>query len=269
MEQLHASIRQIINKYREEVERNLPGVIHGLYIYGSIALGEYYCNKSDIDFVTTMTRKLTQEEINMLASIHRSIESLHEKPNMNGIYLQISDLGKYKIDINPFPYYLEGNMCEAGLFEINSVTWYELKHHGITVFGPNIRQMGFIVDWDSLISNMKKNLDTYWSDWIKRFETDDQLFFGESQLEWGVLGVTRLYYTFREQAITTKARAGRYALNHVPAKWHDILNLAIDIRMDTQEGQGDASMEHKRRESLEYMRFIVDDCNNGNKLDVW
>jgi len=46
---------------------------------------------------------------------------------MNGIYVQVQDIGGLDEDIAPIPYYFDGTTHKAGYFEINPVTWFELK----------------------------------------------------------------------------------------------------------------------------------------------
>ncbi|MDZ5016954.1 DUF4111 domain-containing protein, partial [Clostridium perfringens] len=49
-------------------------------------------------------------------------------------------------------------------------------------------------------------------------------------IEWGVLGVSRLYYTFKERDITSKIGAGEYALQNLPERWHKIINESMRLR---------------------------------------
>lgn len=87
---------------------------------------------------------------------------------------------------------------------INHVTWWILKNHGITVIGPQSNLFTITVDWDELIRKMHHNLNTYWASYTVHPRRMAQ-FFTDYGIQWIVLGVLRQFYTFHEQAITSKS----------------------------------------------------------------
>lgn len=137
---------------------------------------------------------------------------------------------------------------------------------GITILGPESSELPIEVDFDLLLTKMHQNLNSYWKNWItkssKLFSLASlALFFKKESVEWGVLGITRLYYTFREKKITTKLGAGEYALEDVPAKWHKIIQESIHVRKGIVKSLYFSKMRRKK-EVLEYMQFILEECNN-------
>jgi hypothetical protein len=43
--------RQVVSRYLRIVDATLPGLVEGLYVVGSIALGDFQPAVSDVDFV--------------------------------------------------------------------------------------------------------------------------------------------------------------------------------------------------------------------------
>jgi hypothetical protein len=204
-------------------------------------------------------------DIKLIQSIHEEVERQYALPKLSGIYLTWNDLGKLKTEIEPYPYYTEGQMHEAGYFELNLVTWFELKQYGITMLGPQTDELDFKVNWELLISNMHLNLNTYWKSWIRQSQklfspNAKGLYFRRSDLEWGVLGICRLFYTFREKKVTSKAAAGHYALDIVPEKWHRVLEEAILIKRGVSFSLYRSKVVRKK-EALTFMRYIKKECN--------
>ncbi|CAM2903788.1 aminoglycoside adenylyltransferase domain-containing protein [Paenibacillus sediminis] len=262
---LHPRINHIIDTYLSKVNQVKPGLIKGFYLYGSIALGDYSLELSDIDFITVTDERLHEEDLVILEGIHQEIERTHKKPNMNGIYLTWSELGKLSDSIQPFPYYMDGVMHRAGYFELNLVTWYELKHHGIRFVGPEIEQLDLNVDMELFYANMHENLNAYWAGWIDRASRvlspySYSAYFRRQDMEWGVLGITRLFYTFRERKITSKRLAGEYALTVVPERWHKIIQESINVRRGVRRSLYVSRMKRKS-DALGYMRYILEQCN--------
>lgn len=260
---LDSSVQAIISRYLDEVRQTKPGLLEGFYIYGSIALGDYSLELSDIDFVAVTRERLSKPDLAVLERIHRNVERSRKKPNMNGIYVTWDDLGKLPDEIPPYPYYKDGQMHEAGYFELNLVTWYELKSCGITVVGPEAAELDYDVDWNGLITRMHDNLNTYWRSWMRKARGLSAysigLYFRRNDIEWGVLGITRLYYTFRENKITTKVGAGRYVLGVVPEQWHAIIREAIHARLGIASEY--RSRTKRKSDTIAYMQYIMEECN--------
>ncbi|MBW7476937.1 DUF4111 domain-containing protein [Paenibacillus oenotherae] len=256
-------IRSIVNDYVEQVETALPGLLAGFYIYGSIALGDYSLSLSDIDFVAVIRSELNSGQLVLLAEVHRTVASKSRKPNMNGIYVTPQQLGKLPHEIAPYPYYCDNRLYASGYFECNLVTWAELKESGIGIIGPDPSLLEYEVDWNELLLRMRDNLNSYWHSWIQQssrlWTAKGLALLGREAAEWGVLGISRLHYTFRENRITTKAGAGEYALLHVDPRWHSIIQEAIHYR------RGKPSIYHsigrRRSDALAYMLYMIEECN--------
>ncbi|MOA29269.1 hypothetical protein D3C78_1502730 [compost metagenome] len=155
---------------------------------------------------------------------------------------------------------MDGIMHEAGYFEMNLVTWYELKQFGIAIIGPNAQDLDFTVHWEHLITKMHENLNSYWKKWLSK----STFYIRGTDIEWGVLGVTRLFYTFREHGITTKAQAGDYALQVVPKQFHKILEESIHIRRQ-KKGSLYRSIIKRKHDANQYMKYIMDECDKMAK----
>jgi hypothetical protein len=112
---------------------------------------------------------------------------------------------------------------------------------------------------------MKENMQTYWKKWIDK--TSRQLSFSNftalsaQRIEWGVLGITRQYYTFHKNNITSKTVAGIWALDNVPEKFHKILKEAVNIRNGKKSLY--SSKFKRRRDAIEYMTYIYKESENG------
>ena len=52
MDKLPASVDKVIQGYVSQLNAIKPVRIIGVYLTGSVSLGDYYTNKSDIDFIT-------------------------------------------------------------------------------------------------------------------------------------------------------------------------------------------------------------------------
>jgi hypothetical protein len=71
---LPASVDKVVQEYISQLGSiNLQNIV-GVYLTGSVRLGDYYTNKSDIDFITILQHEPTKELLHRLVNIHHRIE---------------------------------------------------------------------------------------------------------------------------------------------------------------------------------------------------
>ncbi|MDG4798283.1 nucleotidyltransferase domain-containing protein [Micromonospora sp. WMMD1082] len=59
MVDLPQTVTDVTARYLELVDRQLPGLVAGLHLVGSVALDDYQESRSDIDIVAVTTRPLS------------------------------------------------------------------------------------------------------------------------------------------------------------------------------------------------------------------
>jgi len=259
-------IHPLLEEYIQWFEHELPGCMAGLYLYGSIALGAFDERFSDIDFLTLLHRRPTPTEVERLAMIHQRLERTYPRWRLEGSYLQWDDVGRFEEEIVPFPYYHDGVLHLAGHFEVNAVTWWVLKNRGIAIVGPAAQDLHFTVDWELLLLKMRENLNSYWASWTRERSRLAHLLTDDG-VQWTVLGVLRLWYTFREQGLISKIGAGRYALAHLPARWSPLIHEAIAIREGRQDS-GYPSRALRAVEVVRFVRYVIKVCNEERQREA-
>jgi hypothetical protein len=252
-------VHLLLHEYLTLMEQALPGFVAGFYIHGSVALGAFEPGFSDIDFITVASRRCTPEDIAHLTKIHRALEDKYPGCLLSGSYLQWSDLGQFEETIEPAPYYHDGVLHASGYNDVNAVTWWLLKHRGLAMAGPDPKALDFTVDWPQLIVKMRRNLNTYWV-MFTRDPARIVWLFSNYGIQWTVLGVLRQFYTFREQTIVSKGEAGAYALDHLPARWHRLVQEALHIRKH-RVGSLYRFRITRAIEAHRFLRYIIDLCN--------
>ncbi len=254
-------IKPLLEAYIAALEKELPGLMTGFYLHGSIALGAFHSHLSDIDFITVVSRRCTADDIERLKAIHKAIEKTYPQWPLQGSYLQVSDLGKFEDEIEPHPCYSDGRLEPSGQQDVNSVTWWMLKNRGVTLVGALPENLDFSVDWTLLTTKMLENLNSYWARY-----TDNPIriawLFSDYGIQWAVLGVLRQLYTFQERDITSKIGAGEYALKHLPPRWHRLIQEALNIR--NQSSQSLYRFRIVRAvEALRFLKFVIRFCNTN------
>jgi predicted nucleotidyltransferase len=65
----------------------LPNMLEALYLQGSLALGAYVENSSDIDFIVITNRRLLEGDAIVLSEVHSKIANQYKNPELDGVYI--------------------------------------------------------------------------------------------------------------------------------------------------------------------------------------
>jgi hypothetical protein len=214
--------------YLEIADRHAPGLVDGLYLQGSIALGDYHAGVSDIDFVAVTNSAPDPRQVR---AIHRQLGLRRgRKPDFDGLYVTRDEL---RSDPGTLPGGVavhEWRVETASPFERNLVTWHVLAQAGVAVRGPAVDELGVHTDWPALAQATRRNLDEFWAPWATRAAWSP-VGLTAWATTWGVLGAARLRHTLTAGRITTKTEAAAYATATYDRRWHRIIQEALRIRV--------------------------------------
>lgn len=212
-------------------------------------------------FLTAFTnRAVTPADFELLGAIHYSLAAEYRQWPLEGSYFPTAEVGNYQTVLCAYPHFHDGKLEYSTAIDQNCVTWWILKHQGITLMGRPSQQLVLTIDSSILMTGMRRNLNTYWRSF--GIQSGCMLWLlKESGVQWVVLGVLRQYYSFKEKKITSKTGAGHYALEHLPRRWHRLIREAINIR----EESGTSSYKTRVArawDALQFLHYIIEHCND-------
>jgi hypothetical protein len=260
MTNLPASVEKVLHDYVSQLNSVYPNGVVGIYVTGSVALGDYYSNKSDIDFITVLKQAPATELLKRIKHVHQRIEQTHNSPKLNGYYVTINGLNNKQAS---FPSFFKNRMYFERPFELDKVSLYEWRNYSYHVYGIPVAELQIEVELKDVITQLHQNINSYWTSWIRKHSA---LGYGHILLtlfprltEWGVLGVARQLYTMETGKITSKLNAGTYYLEAIPANLRDIMSVAIETRR-INKTQVKPSFK-RAKETLNCMQFILSEFN--------
>jgi hypothetical protein len=236
-------VASALGTYLEIVDSTAPGMVEGLYVVGSYALGDWHPGRSDIDIVAVTAEPATDEDFGSLLTAHALLSEAQPRPHIDGPYLAWGDLIAAPGTGLHRPWTLDGELHHDGdCFEINPVTWYTLATYGVVARGPGTDKLNIRHEVEDRVRFVIDNLSTYWhqlgASVVAACEDADRSF-DAALFEWCALGALRLHYTAFTGDVTSKRGAGEYGIVVTPGYMHDTLRAALAARSrGPDEGEG-------------------------------
>ena len=216
----------ILNKILENYQNILKNNLVGIYVHGSIALGCFNWNKSDIDFIVVINDKLSHETKRMLMD---SNVELNKQAPQKGLEMSIV-LKKYCKEFTyPTPFELHFSNMHKEWYHNNPDDYCEhmqgedkdlaahftiIKHAGIVLCGEPI---------DSVFGDISKEyyLDSIKED-IKNAENDII-----SNPVYIVLNLCRVVAYTKNGLILSKEQGGRWGVENLKNDYKAIISRAL------------------------------------------
>jgi hypothetical protein len=223
-------VRSVCDTYLSMVDEELPGLVEGLYLHGSIGFGEWHAGRSDVDFVAVTRERPTAREVARLDAVHERLGSTFPHPSYDGFYVTWADLARPSDDCPDVPCILAGDFREAFRYDVSPVTWHELAWHGLTLRGPDLADVDVWTDLPALRRFTHDNLSSYWEPHVRELATFPDEAARADLVAWFALGIPRLHHLLATNRLTSKSGAGEHALEAFGEQWRILLAEALSYR---------------------------------------
>ena len=231
----------------------LGEAFYGMYLYGSLASGDFNPHSSDIDFLVVTKGGLSTEMILALEAMHLQLATsgLPYATKLEGAYMPFDVLPRYNPNDPPFPQVNEGRFY----VERQGVDWvlqrHILREHERIVSGPSLQALIDPVSPDQMRQAIQELLQTWWAAML---QAPARLESSEYQA-YAILTMCRALYTLQHGALVSKPVSARWALDTMRTKWSPLIAEA----MQWQRG---LPMD-RLSETLEFIRFVIQESKLG------
>lgn len=229
---LPSSVAAVVDRYLAHLAAHKVDFLRGVYLLGSVALGDYQDDRSDVDFAAVTDHPLGDEEIAVLVRVHAAMTG---SPCFDGFYIAADRLAEMPNSDLVMAFVQDGQFRIGPSFEANPATWHLWTRHGVVLKGPPADELGLILNDVALRRFETANLGTYWRDWIGRMRVSMSASAATDSVDagivaWGVLGVARIACALATGHIVSKTDAGRWALTECEGRDSKILETALAAR---------------------------------------
>lgn len=264
--QAHQTVTDMIASYLALADAEAPGLIEGLYLEGSAALGDFQPQASDIDFVAVTAEPPDSAALGALQRVHDRLRDQHRRPFLDGVYLTWSDLAAGPTAAAGRPASHEGRFNpQARADRFSPITWHTIARHGVTLRGPEPADTDIWTDPAGLAAWCNTNLDQYWACGLARAgrllsKPGIGLLTGYGTV-WTVTGISRLHYTIATGEITSKSGASQHALHTFDDRWQPLINEALRLRRNDPQPSRYRNPFARRPDIIDFGHAVIADAH--------
>jgi hypothetical protein len=231
----------------------------GMYLYGSLAGGDFDPQRSDIDFVVVTIAELSEETLSALEALHARLAATGNKwaAKLEGSYVPRRALRRFDPGAAPCPYINEGRFR----VERHGSDWiiqrHTLRERGVVLAGPAPRTLIDPVQPDDLRWAVRAVLREWWSPMLR----DPARLRGREYQAYATLTMCRALYTLQYGATVSKAAAARWAQEALDESWAALIERALAWPRAPQADSLD--------ETLDFMRYALQwgqECGYGSSM---
>ncbi|MCI0399414.1 MAG: DUF4111 domain-containing protein [Chloroflexi bacterium] len=244
----YPDVNAVLDMLMPAVQTILGDRFVGLYLHGSLALGDFNPNRSDIDFVVVTAGDLPNEMVLALAAMHERIAAGDARwgVELEGSYIPRRALRRYDPADARHPHIERGGKLRVEQHESDWVMQrHILREHGVALAGPALQTLIDPVRPDDLRQAVRGIL---W--WWELQLTDTSRVEKSGYQAYAILTMCRIFYTLQHGAIVSKPLAARWAQEALDERWAGLIERALVWR----NGESLDSLE----ETLDFIRYTLE-----------
>lgn len=261
-DQPYPELREVLKIFTDEISAELGGNLVGIYLVGSIALGDFDAD-SDVDFLVVTHTELTEAHMKPLQEIQTRIHDIECYPakHLEGSYISIADLNDSSMVGHKKLFYFDNGstVYEQSTHDNQWHVRWILRERGITLAGQKPELILGAIPLNELCNEIKMAMLQVKELFEGEIEHPLSFFNSRFGQSFAVLTYCRMLQTLHTGTVQSKKAAVKWAKQFVAPKWAAIIDQAWHER----EGVRFLVKIHQRAEqpllyeTLEFIEYAV------------
>ncbi|HEX8034477.1 MAG TPA: aminoglycoside adenylyltransferase domain-containing protein [Ktedonobacterales bacterium] len=224
----YPDVNAVAHDLLTSIQAILGAQLAGMYLVGSLALGDFQPRESDLDFVIVTCGALSAETVAALRDLHQRFDQSASAwaARLDAVYipqevLRESSPTAARYPVLEWPELLALEHLESGW----PIQRYTLREYGVVVSGPNPRSLLDPVHPDELRRASAATVE----EWQARAHGDSAWVVGlqvRRQHTYVVLTLCRLLYTLETGSVASKPAAARWVERTRASRWSELIGRA-------------------------------------------
>ena len=258
----YPELGRVLGIFVAEIQAELAENLVGIYLVGSLALGDFDLD-SDLDFLIVTNTELTEANTRSLEDIQTKVHDIDCYPakHLEGSYISIGDLNNWSTVGEKKLYYFDNG---STTFEqsIHDNQWHVrwiLRERGITLIGQKPETILQSIPLEKLFSEIETTMLRV----MQEFEDEINRPLGFLNSRFGqsfvVLTYCRMLHTLHTGTIQSKKAGAKWGKEFVEPKWIELIDQAWKSRDGVRFGVkiGQQAEQRLLLETLEFIKYSV------------
>lgn len=224
-------VNVFLNRLLSNMQATLGDQLIGLYLGGSLALGDFNPQRSDIDFVAVTVDELPPAMIVALGEMHANLwaTGTNWARKLDGSYVPQQVIRRWTSDHPPCPF-VEGDELTLTNQGSAVIQRHIIHRYGVVVAGPSPQSLIDPVDADELRSALRQMLEKWWRPLL-----DDPTWVQQSQKQpFAILTMCRTLYALEHGLVASKPVAARWCQQALDQQWTALIEWALAWQNGTE-----------------------------------
>ena len=239
----YPAVNAILQQLVPQVQTILGPQFLAMYLYGSLALGDFTLTRSDIDFVVITDTDLPPDLIAALHAMHADLAA-REIPwggELEGSYIPQRTLRRPDPSAPLYPTIERGENLRlnprttGGLIQRTI-----LREHGITLVGPPATHWIDPVD----PADLRREVLAIAQEWLVPLAANPAWLRNIGYQSYTTLTICRMLYTLEHGTIVSKPTAARWAQTALGPRWAPLIAWALTDELEDTRALIDYALDH-------------------------
>jgi predicted nucleotidyltransferase len=231
----YREVNEILNLFLTSVKGILKNQLVGMYLYGSLATGDFDPETSDIDFLVVTTSTLPNKTIAELEAMHKGIWESGKKwaSKLEGSYIPKREIRRHDPGNGPCPTVNEGKFFLDKRGSDWIIQRHVIREQGVILAGPDPKTLIDPIDPKDIRRAVKGVLNEWWfpmledPTWLREH--------GSEYHAYAILTMCRALYTLENGTIVSKQTASRWVQGKLGESWSQVIEQAIHAQKHGSE----------------------------------
>ena len=255
----YSDVNVVLQDFLSSIRPILGSHFRGMYLSGSLALGDFAAYRSDIDYVVVTDADLSGDLLLALRAMHADFNASNSPwaTEVEAAYIPHDALRHYDPVHARHPHIERGAGETLDMDQLGSdwiIQRFILREHGVVVAGPDPRT---IID-PIRPEDLRQSVVTLMNNWWGPMRDDPAPLFRHNigYQVYAVLTMCRILYTLDVGAVVSKPVAARWAQGIADGRWDVLIERALAWRKDRQITLSDNDLN----ETLALIQHTLERC---------
>jgi hypothetical protein len=252
----YPDVNVVLSDFQISIGSILGNRFLAMYLSGSLALGDFAHERSDIDFVVVTDSELSNDHFSSLQAMHTRFNT-SDSPwagEVEAVYIPKASMPRHDPTRSRHPHIQRGpdNILEMDQLASDWIVQrHILREHGIVMVGPAPRSVIEPVQPD----DMRRAVIDLIKEWWGSIGDDPAPLRRRGYQVYAVQTMCRVLYTLERGDVVSKPVAARWARKELDDRWSGLIERSLAWTKDLQQ-TADGDVERTR----ELIQLTVERC---------